>query len=311
MIEVWGLVLLRPGWLVALPLALGAAWLAARRADGLARWRGVIDPALLPALGRLGVIEPAEQVMRPWLLGAGGALLALGLAGPATRNEDVPAFRNLDAILILMDLSPSVAETDALGAARTAVAGLLDRHATRPVALLVYAGESFLVSVPSEETAAVESLVAVVDAGTMPLAGSRPDRALSMARTTLGDAAAERADVVLVTDGAGLGAEALHEARRLRAEGARVSGVFVAPVESAYGAVPPDRAALAALAEAGGGLVVDGDATEPLEALLAERGGVTASEARRQALVFIDHGRWLTLPALACLATLFRRRRRA
>lgn len=306
MIE-WGSVaLLRPLWLLAAPAALLLAWVGARRADELAPWRRIVDPELLPALRRLGYVEDGRGSAAVWLLGTAAIFCTIALAGPATRNADAPAFRNLDVIMLLLDLSPSVTRSGGLDDAQAAVSRLLDAHGTRPVALAVFAGESYLVSVPTVETETLQTAVGVVGPEIMPDAGSRPDRALAFARTTLEDAAAERADVVLVSDGGGVGPEALHEAKLLRGQGMRVSSVFVAPEAPPYGAPAVDRAALEALAQAGDGLAVD--ATQPddlIDALARETG--SAGRAERAALLFTDHGRWLVAVACIPLLLLFRR----
>lgn len=308
MIDLGVMILLRPWWLAAVPVALLAVVLAARRADGLGAWRRVVDPALLPVLRGLGHVTDARADRRPWWLGAALALLALGLAGPATRNADAPAFRNLDAVMILFDLSPSMTEGGGLPAAQAAVSRLIDRHGTRPVALAVFAGESFLVSVPVEDPAPLQTAVAVIGPDTMPVAGSRPDRALAMARNALRDAAAEHPDVVLVSDGGGIGPAARDIARDMVANGIRLSAVYVAPKAGVYGAPPPDRAALAGLIAAGGGLLVDADDIAPLENRLSARRGTSTAEAARRALLFVDHGRIFVALALVAMLPLFRRR---
>lgn len=308
MIDLGGLILLRPLWLAVLPAVVGLAWLAMRRADGLSRWRRIIDPAFLPVLRQLGHVTEARRNTRPWLLGAAAALLALGLSGPATRNPDAPLFRNLDAVMILVDLSPSVARGGGLSHAQAAASRLLDRHGTRPVALALYAGESFLVSVPTEAPEALQSAIAVLAEDTMPVTGSRPDRALAMAERTLADAAAERPDVVLISDGGGLDPVAMDVARRMAGGGIRISGVYVPPGDAPYGLPPPDRAALAALAETGGGVLVDAGDTVRLEDVLSTRRAATATDTARRSLLFQDHGRIPVTLAVLVMLPLFRRR---
>ncbi|WP_299841680.1 vWA domain-containing protein [uncultured Jannaschia sp.] len=309
MIALGGLVLLRPLWLVGIPVALLLAGLAARRADGMARWRRVIDADLLAVLRRRGHVTETQHDPGPWLFAAGATLVLLGLAGPATRDPDAPALRNLDAVMILLDLSPSITESGALPDAQAAVSRLIDSHGTRPVALGVYSGEAFLVGVPTEDPAGLQSNVGVVDAATMPVGGSRPDRALALARRVLADATAERPDVVFVSDGGGVGPATLDLARQMAAAGARISAVFVAPETPPYAMPPPRRDALQAMAEAGGGLIVDETDIARLEVSLADRRGADVSDAARRSLRFEDHGRWMVALALLPLGLLFRRRR--
>ncbi len=306
-----GLILLRPIWLGALPVALLLGGLAARASARRGRWTRLIDADLLPAMRRRGHLTEAGRDPSPLLVACSAVLVAAGLAGPATPDPDAPALRNLDAVMILLDLSPSVIEGGGLDDAQAAVSRLIDRHAARPVALGIYSGESFLVSVPTDEPETLQTMVGVVDGDTMPVAGSRPDRALAMARRTLADAVVERPDVVLVSDGGGLGPGALDLARLMASEGIRVSAIFVTPDAAPYGMPPARWESLAALADAGGGAIVHAGDTAPLEALLADRRGAAAADGARRRLRYQDHGRWLVALALVPLAFLFRRREAA
>ncbi|MCQ0969548.1 VWA domain-containing protein [Paracoccus sp. TK19116] len=311
MIELSDIVLLRPFWLIGVPLALLAGWLVAATTGGLARWRRIIDAELLAALRKLGKVTEARGSRDPWLLALAAALTCLGLAGPATRDPDAPVLRNLDAVMILLDLSPSVTEGGALDDAQAAVSRLIDTHGTRPLALGVYAAESFLVSVPTEDPSALQTVVAVVDATTMPVGGSRPDRALDLARQTLADATAAQPDVVLISDGGGIGPDALDRARRMAADGWRVSAVFVAPDRPPYGLPPADREGLVTLSDAGGGVTVEATNPAPLETFLARRQDGAAFDPALRSLRYADYGRWVIFLALLPLALVFRRKHKA
>ncbi|MFZ5962510.1 vWA domain-containing protein [Thalassococcus sp. BH17M4-6] len=307
----WDVVLLRPLWLIGVPLSVLAAALVVWMARGLGRWQRITDPGLLSAMRALGHVRDARRDGAPWTLALAAALTATGLAGPATRDPEAPVLRNLDAVMILLDLSPSVVEGGGFDDAQAAVSRLIDRHGTRPIALGVYSGESFLVSVPTEDPAPLQTVVAVADAQSMPVAGSRPDRALDLARRTLADAAAVRPDVVLVSDGGGTGPEALDRARQMAAQGIRTSAVFVTPDAPPYGMTPANRDALVALTTAGKGTTVEARDVARLEALLSDRQGRGTSDPALRNLRYADQGRWFMALALVPLAFLFRRRRAA
>ncbi|PTW48273.1 vWA domain-containing protein [Rhodovulum kholense] len=299
--------LLRPLWLAGLPLALVVGALVARRADGLGAWRAVIDADLLDAMRGRGWVSAPRNGAAPWLMSLAMALLLAGLAGPASRAPNAPVPRNTDRLMILLDLSPSMTEGGSLDDAQAALARLIDIEADRPTGLIVYAGESFLASVPTDDPGLVQGLIAVADGETMPVGGTRPDRALTLARRALADAGARAPDVVLVSDGGGMGPEAAEIARRMAAEGSRVSAIFVPEDAPPYGMPSASRTALAAVAEAGGGRLADATAPAGIDRLLPRRRDRQTDAPDLRALQYRDHGPWLAALALLPLAALFRR----
>lgn len=302
------LILLRPLWLLGLPLALAAGAVVARRADGMAAWRAVVDPDLFEAMRLRGQVSPPRSGPDPWLMALSLALLCAGLAGPASRDPEAPVLRNRDALMILFDLSPSMTGGGGLDDAQAAVSRLIDRGEARPTGLIVYAGESFLASVPSEDPQMLQGMIAVADAETLPVGGSRPDRALTMARGILRDAASLAPDVVLVSDGGGMGPVAEDVARQMAAGGVRISGIFVPQETPAYGLPDARPAALQAVVAAGGGAMVSASEFAAIDALLPARRGPERDAADLRALQYRDLGPWLAALALLPLALLFRRR---
>jgi len=305
MISFGEMALLRPWWLLALPLLLALALWARRQSLGLAGWEAAIDPPLLAALERLGHVRRRRSSWWPPLPLVIGLLLALALAGPALRAE-APAFRNLNGIVIVFDLSPSVARGGGLGDAQAAAALVLERAAGRPVALILYAGQAYLASALTSDASTPESLIGVLDVDTMPDGGSRPDRALDLAADVLKEAKLTRSDVVLISDGGGLGPATDAAAERLQAVGGRLFTVFVAPSKPQAGLPMPDAAGLQRLASLGGGRAEL--ASEPTAIAAA----VAASDADIVAaglvpLYFTDLGPLLALLALLPAFLLFRR----
>lgn len=302
------LILLRPLWLLGLPLALVAAVLVARRTDGMTEWRAVVDADLLEAMRLRGYVTPPRPDPDPWLMALALALLCTGLAGPASRDHHAPLLRNRDALMILLDLSPSMTSGGGLDDAQAAISRLIDIGAARPTGLIVYAGESFLASIPTEDPATLQGMIAVVDSETMPVAGSRPDRALIMARRVLADAASLAPDVVLVSDGGGMGPAAADIARQMAEDGIRISGIFVPQDAPPYGlpAAMPER--VQSVVEAGGGKMANASDYASVGTLLSARRRPEQQAADLRALQYRDLGPWLAALALLPLALLFRRR---
>ena len=303
-----GLVLLRPWWLIALlPVAALALWLWRHRAAG--EWAAVVDPVLLAAMRRLGHLSAAGTDPSPFLACIAAALLALGLAGPAVPRAGAETLERRDPVILMLDLSPSVAGGPALADLQAAAAQVLQSAGGRPVGIMVYAADAYVASAPTSDAASLQGLIAVLSPETMPIAGSRPDIALAEARDIFaGDgqpADPGGADFIVISDGGGAD-RALDEARRFASEGARVSTLALAP--RTPGGPAPEPEALAALAREGGGASAPARAPRPvLERIEAAR---IARIARSQEAtrIFRDLGPWfLGLAALPGLA-IFRRR---
>ena len=307
-----GLVLLRPWWLLALlPVAASALWLWRHRAAG--DWAAVIDAHLLAAMRRLGHLGAGGTDPSPFLACAAAGLLVAALAGPAVPRQGAETYERRDPIILMLDLSPSVASGPALADLQAAAAQVLQSAAGRPVGVMVYAADAYVASAPTSDAASLESLIAVLSPETMPVGGSRPDIALAEARDIFaaedgpkaGPVDPGGADFIVISDGGGAD-RALDEARRLASEGARVSTLALAPRTPGGPAPAPD--ALAALAREGGGASAPARAPRPvLERIEAARIARIArsDDATR---VFRDLGPWLLAAAAIPALVLFRRR---
>jgi len=301
-----GLVLLRPWWLLALlPTAALALWLWRHRTAG--EWAAVVDPALLAAMRRLGHLRAGATDASPFLACAAAAFLAVALAGPAVPRTG-GGLERLDPIVLLLDLSPSVASGPALADLQAAAAQILQSAGARPVGMMVYAADGYIASTPTSDPASLQGLLAVLSPETMPVAGSRPDIALAEARDIFGDAShADPAgtDFIVISDGGGAD-RALDEARRLASEGARVSTLALA--RETPGAPPPDPTALSELARLGGGTAAPARDPGPVLAAIEAARIARIARSDEAGRVFRDLGPWLlALAALPGLA-LFRRR---
>jgi Ca-activated chloride channel homolog len=306
MIEIGALAFLRPWWLVAAPIVAALGWYISRQANGLEAWERAIDAPLLAAMRRLGRVLPGAA-QRDWFAAALAGLIAIALSGPATKSADLTAFRNLDGLVIAADLSRSVTGGGNLPMALSAARVVAEGAGSRPVALVVYGQDAYVASNFTIDARALGTTIAVLDAETVPGAGSRPERALALARAMLDETRTLAGDVVLLSDGGGISDAAYDEARSIAALGARVSTLLV-PQAEAGEAPPTDPAALAALARLGGGLAAD--ATDPA-AVASLVGSATATRLAASdfsVLAWDDHGRWLLVLALLAALPLFRRR---
>lgn len=302
-----GLILLRPLWLLALlPLLALALLLWHRRAAGA--WADVLDPALLPALRRLGLLTDGRHDLARLLPPVAAGVTVLALSGPALRQDAGQGLRVVDPLILLLDLSPSVvADPKVLSATQAAAASLLAETEGRPAGVMLYAADAYLASAPTTDHDSLMGLLAVLDRGTMPVVGSRPDLALSMARDLFATAEAGMggADLVLISDGGGAGPQATEQAARLATDGARVWALTLP--RSAAGAPAADPAALAATARAGGGLALAAAEARALVPRIEASRTARLARDPRAAGSFRDLGAWLLPLAMAALLPLFRR----
>lgn len=292
-----GLILLRPFWLLALPvLALAGWWLCLRR-GGIGDWTRVADPQLLAAMAALGRID--RQAGRAPVLAALAitGLTVIALSGPAVERRDTVSFRNLDGVIFAVDTSVSVTESarwpQMLTMGRFGLAGL----GTRPGGLIVYAGDAYVATDMTSDTGQLGQTFSLIDAETVPDPGSRPERALSLAAQLLESAEVIAGDVVILSDGVGLGPASLAATERIAAQGARVSFVSL-------DAPTPPMQVHATLAD---GRVFTLDQTDQFSAFLSEDARTRLEQQDFPLLFWRDMGRWLLVLALLPLIFFFRR----
>ncbi|MCV3274056.1 VWA domain-containing protein [Roseobacter sinensis] len=293
------LTLLRPLWLLGLPaLVLFGWWLFARR-GGLGDWPKASDPALLRAMAALGRVDKgASRAPLLALLGALGLIL-VGLAGPAIERRDTLSFRNLDAAIFVVDASASVTEDarwpQMLTMGRFGLAAL----GTRPGALIVYAGDAYVAMDLTLDHLQLGQTLSLIGPETVPDPGSRPERGLRMAVDLLAEAEVLAGDVVLLSDGAGLGTASLRAAGAIAARGARLSLI----------ALETPTAAFETHAAAGQGRVFTLDETDALADWVSAKARTRLERQDYPLLFWQDLGRYLLLLALIPMLLLFRKAR--
>lgn len=293
-----GLILLRPWWLLALPLLALTGWRLWSRRGGLGDWERVADPGLVQVMAKLGRID-ARAGRGPLVAGLLACTIAvLALAGPAIERRDTLSWRNLDGVLFVVDVSDSVTGDARWPALLTAGRFALARLGTRPGGLIVFAGDAYAVQDMTLDHLQLGQTLSLIEPGLVPDPGSRPERALAMAAERLTAAEIIAGDVVLFTDGGGLGPETLAAARAVAATGARLSVV-------GFDATP----GMTALAQLGGGAVFTPAQSGALGDLLAQDARARLERQAVPLLYWRDMGRFLLVLALLPLLLLFRRER--
>ena len=208
---------LRPDWLWALPLAVVVTVLLARRRLGPGSWKNVVAPSLAPYVLSSSPNKQAEY--RWWLLGLGGILAVLALAGPTWQRLDQPVYRSDQALVIALDLSRSMDAQDItpsrLLRARLKILDILERRGSGQTALVVYSANAFTVTPLTTDNDTIAALVNSLSTDIMPSQGSYPVAAINKGRQLLEQGGAVYGEILLITDG-GTSPAAERVARDLR-----------------------------------------------------------------------------------------------
>lgn len=194
---------LRPGWLFALlPLVLMAIvlWYQKRSAQ---QWQQLIAPELLPYLldGQTTRIKPWQFIalLLAWLISC------IALAGPSWEKRPMPVEQNQQALVMMLDLSPSMMSEDLkpsrLVRARLKIADILRERRDGQTALLVYAGDVHVVAPLTDDTETINNIIPALHPSIMPAQGSNTEAAVSRALQLLKDSGVTQGDLLLITDG--------------------------------------------------------------------------------------------------------------
>lgn len=218
-------------WLLAaLPLALLFLVARERTRTRLAR---------LLVSERLRGVSNAARVLRPWVLGIAIALALLALAGPYAGYRSVPLLAREANRILVIDVSNSMAAED-VGTSRLAAAKALAMRMARAqdgrVALIVFEGQSEVISPLTTDGEAVASLIDTLQTGEVGQPGSDLGTAVITAMRLIEADPLAKADIVVLTDGEDQGARVGEAVQRAKSRGVAVSSIVIG---SAQGATIP------------------------------------------------------------------------
>jgi len=195
---------LRPFWLLAFIVLVILTKKFFRANSSSTGWEHLISQDLLPFLT---INKQQQRSLRlPVMMAAVlAAIVILALAGPAWKKLPQPVFQNNSALIIALDLSPSMfAEDNAPSRIRRAqlkIQALLERRQEGLTALLVYAGEAHTVTPFTDDTNTISNLLPTLNPGLLPIPGSNTEMAIEFATNQLVNSGLSRASLLLVTDG--------------------------------------------------------------------------------------------------------------
>ncbi|MEL7558567.1 VWA domain-containing protein [Stutzerimonas chloritidismutans] len=173
--------LLRPLWLIVLPLPIWLMWRLWHRQRQTGRWQRLLPEAFHTALLTRGRLRNSKL---PWiLLGSAWLLGCLALLGPSWQQVEQPSLTRADPLVILLETTPALLATDVrpsrLEQAKRKILDLLQTRQDAQTAVVVFAGSAHTLVPLSNDMATTQNLLDALQPDLMPEPGHRSDLAVT------------------------------------------------------------------------------------------------------------------------------------
>lgn len=319
---------IRPLVLLALPLVLLIIWRLLKNDNRNDSWSKICDPHLLDAIK---ISKGSKGSGWMYLLWPISIIAVLAIAGPAFRKLPTPVIKNQSALILALDVSKSMLADDVkpnrLERAKFKINDILDQRKDGQTALIVYAGDAFVVTPLTDDTETIALMLKAISPDIMPVQGSRTDIALEKSESLLKQAGYRNGDIVILTDGVNF-SQAREKAEKLSNNNITTSILAIgtpegAPIPSQSGFVKDsagnivipklDVSQLRKLAQSGNGRFsqMTGDSSDIsiiMPTTVDDDNEVNSEqEDAFDSAKFIDEGPWLTLLLLPLVVLLFRK----
>jgi len=194
---------IRPLWLLCIPaLLLLGLWLRRQHSQhtGFEQW---IDKNLLSYISN-GQQTPSSSLpyiglIILWIISS------IALAGPTWKQLPQPLHESEKALVVILDLSNSMNAQDnkpsRIVRARLKIQDLLSQRKEGLTALVVYAGEAYVVTPLTDDTRTIINLLSTLKPGLLPIPGSNIEMAVDTSKQLVADSGLTQASFVIVTDG--------------------------------------------------------------------------------------------------------------
>lgn len=194
---------IRPYWLLSLIPLLSVWLLMLKYRQPQSPWQRFIAPHL--QLHLLGQHHQRPQFWPVFLLALCWLLAAVAMAGPSWQRVEQPAIAVNKATVLIIDMSMSMYATDMspnrLTQARFKALDYIDALQEGELALIAFAGDSFVVSPLTPDHNNVRLLLPTLRPDIMPTQGSNFYAALRAADQLLQQAGYPQGDIVALVDG--------------------------------------------------------------------------------------------------------------
>lgn len=314
--------LLRPFWLLIVPLPILLLWRLWHRQRQIGRWQRLLPEAFHSVLLTRGKLRSSR---RPWLLLAICWLLAcMALLGPSWQHAEQPGLSRADPLVVLLEVTPAMLAADvAPNRLEQAKRKLLDLLRARPdaqTAVVAFAGSAHTLVPLTNDMATTQNLLDALQPDLMPEAGHHAELAVAHGLQLLEHGANGRGRLLLI-------ASTLSEEERTSIiaqldesdtplwilgigteQGAPITledGSFLKDASGAIVMPRLDEASLRRLASETGGsyrrVRID-DADLQGLGLLHAGGELVRQEGATRLQAWLDQGYWLLVPLLLLAA---------
>ena len=318
---------IRPYWLLSILPAAVLFYLLLKNKLQQGNWSGVCDKELLPFILQEKPVKQSQSVFVTSVLAC--LLTILALAGPTWEQLPSPVFRNDAALVIALNLSRSMDAGDIkptrLSKARYKIADILKQRKDGQTALLVYAGDAFIVTPLTTDSETIDSQLSALTTEIMPVQGRNTSLALAKAVELLKQTGLQSGEILLMTDGVDYQLT-VDDAESLGGYHLSILGIGTAegaPVKTAQGGFLKDEqnniilpklnsTELSKLANAGNGVyrTISHDNSD-IEAILRHLEAPEKKDGGKESNLLIDQwnekGPWLLLLILPLASLHFRK----
>ena len=195
---------IRPLWLLAFIPLVGLIYLLWRNEKSSNAWSQMIDTHLLKHLLVAQQEVNKAKIHNAWFF-LGAILAILAMAGPTVEKRPLPVFETELSKVVLLDLSLSMNATDIepsrLARAKFKINDILSSTKEGQIALIVYAGDAFVISPLTTDAKTIATLVPPLAPELMPVLGSEPAKAFELADQLLSNAGIFSGQIIWITDG--------------------------------------------------------------------------------------------------------------
>lgn len=314
--------LLRPGWLLILPLLGWLLWRLCQRQRRTGRWQRLLPERFHAPLLTQGRLHDSRL---PWvLLGAAWLLAVLALLGPSWQLLEQPTLKRADPLVVLLEVSPEMLAADVppnrLEQAKRKLLDLLEARRGAQTAVVVFAGSAHTLVPLSDDLATTRNLLGALQPSLMPEPGHRADAAVARGLELLEQGgqpqgrllligsrldADERTAITALLGGKGARLAILGVGTEEGAPIAQADGSFLKDAQGSILVPRLDSHGLRQFASSLGGNYQQAridDADLAALGLLEASGGLERQTETTRLSAWSDQGYWLLLPLLLLAA---------